>query len=117
MDGNLLDAGSDAEPVCGQRSEMLSTPMLETRCEALVHVSQAIAAHGDPKELFSVLANELHRVVQFDFIGVSLRDKNSDTFQNYFIDMTSRSELVPEEKLAPDETLTQWAYLEKAQST
>jgi hypothetical protein len=60
-------------------------------------VSQAIGAHDDPKELFRVLADELHRVVQFDFIGVSLRDKNSDTFQNYFIDMTSRSELVPDE--------------------
>src|SRR5258708_4490008 len=97
-------------PSVGNDSEILSTPMLETRCETLVHVSQAIAAHGDPKELFNVLVNELHRVVQFDFIGVSLRDKNSDTFQNYFIDMTSRSELVTEEKLAPDETLTQWVY-------
>jgi formate hydrogenlyase transcriptional activator len=97
-------------PSVGNDSEILSAPMLETRCETLVRVSQAIAAHGDPKELFSVLANELHRVVQFDFIGVSLRDKNSDTFQNYFIDMTSRSELVPEEKLAPDETLTRWVY-------
>jgi formate hydrogenlyase transcriptional activator len=48
--------------------------------------------------------------VQFDFIGVSLRDKNSDTFQNYFIDMTSRSELAPEEKLTPEETLTLWVY-------
>jgi formate hydrogenlyase transcriptional activator len=94
----------------GNDPEILSAPMLETRCETLVHVSQAIAAHGDPKELFSVLANELHRVVQFDFIGVSLRDENSDTFQNYFIDMASRSELVPEEKLAPDETLTPWVY-------
>jgi hypothetical protein len=60
------------------------------RYETLVRVSQVIGAHGDPKELFGVLVNELHRVVQFDFIGVSLRDKNSDTFQNYFIDMTSR---------------------------
>src|ERR1700732_3978992 len=91
-------------------SQVVTAPALETRCEALVRVSQAIAAHGDPKELFSVLANELHRVVQFDFIGISLRDKNSDTFQNYFIDMTSRSELVPEEKLTPEETLTLRVY-------
>jgi formate hydrogenlyase transcriptional activator len=41
---------------------------------------------------------------------VSLRDKNSDTFHDYFIDMTSRSELVPEEKLMPEETLTLWVY-------
>src|SRR6266403_4188230 len=89
---------------------MLAAPVLETRFETFVRLSQAIAALGDPKELFGVLVNELHRVVQFDFIGVSLRYKNSDTFQNYFIDMTSRSELAPEEKLTPEETLTLWVY-------
>jgi formate hydrogenlyase transcriptional activator len=94
----------------GNGSEILAAPALETRFETLVRVSQAIAAHRDPKELFGVLVNELHRVVQFDFIGVSFRDKDSDTFQNYFIDMTSRAELIPEEKLTPEETLTLWVY-------
>jgi formate hydrogenlyase transcriptional activator len=83
---------------------------LAVRFETLVRVSQAIAAHGDPKELFGVLANELHRVVEFDFIGVSFRDKDSATFRNYFLDMTSRSELVPEETLRPEETLTLRVY-------
>jgi formate hydrogenlyase transcriptional activator len=94
----------------GNDSEILAAPALETRFETLVRLSQAIAAHGDPKELFGVLVDELHQVVQFDFIGVSLHDKDSDTFQNYFIDMTSRSELVPDEKLTPEETLTLWVY-------
>ena len=94
----------------GNDSEILATPALETRFETLVHVSQAIAAHRDPKELFGVLVNELHRVVQFDFIGVSFRDKDSDSFQNYFIDMASRAELIPEEKLTPEETLTLRVY-------
>src|SRR6266436_9614620 len=97
-------------PSVGNDSEIFSAAMLETRCETLFRVSKAFAAHGDPKELFGVLANELHRVVQFDFIGVSLRDKNSDTFQDYFIDMTNRSELAPEEKLTPEEALTLWVY-------
>src|SRR5882724_7705868 len=97
-------------PSVGNDSEILTAPVLETRCETLVRVSQAIAAHGDPKELFGVLANELHRVVQFDFIGVSFRDKDSDPFQNYFIDMTTRAELIPEEKLTPGETLTLRVY-------
>ena len=96
-------------PSVGNDSEILS-PMLETRCETLVRVSKAFAAHGDPKELFAVLANELHQVVQFDFIAVSFREKDSDTFQDYFIDMTSRSELVPGEQLAPEETLALWVY-------
>jgi formate hydrogenlyase transcriptional activator len=94
----------------GNDSEILAAPALETRFETLVRVSQAIAAHRDPKELFGVLVDELHRVVQFDFIGVSFRDKDSDTFQNYFIDMTSRAELIPEEALTPEETLTLRVY-------
>ena len=90
--------------------EVLAAPALDTRYETLFRLSQAIAAHGDPKELFGVLANELHRVVQSDLIGVSLRDPNSGTFENYFIDMMSRSELVPEKTLTPEETLTSWVY-------
>jgi formate hydrogenlyase transcriptional activator len=91
-------------------SESLTTPALATRYETLVRVSRAIGAHRDLKELFGILADELRGVVQFDLIGVSLRGQDSDTFQNYFIDMASRSELVPEEKLTPEETLTLWVY-------
>jgi formate hydrogenlyase transcriptional activator len=91
-------------------TEVVTATPLAVCYETLVRVSQAIGAHGDLKELFGVLANELQRVVQFDFIGVSLRDKNSDTFRNYFIDMASGSELFPGETLKPEETLTVWVY-------
>jgi formate hydrogenlyase transcriptional activator len=90
--------------------EVLAAPALAMRYETLVRVSRAIGAHRDLKKLFGILADELHGVVQFDFIGVSLRDQDSDTFQNYFIDMASRSELLPEEKLTPEETLTLRVY-------
>jgi formate hydrogenlyase transcriptional activator len=91
-------------------SVVVAAPPLAVCYETLVRVSQAIGAHGDLKGLFGVLANELQRVVQFDFIGVSLRDDNSDTFHNYFIDMASGSELLPEEPLTPKETLTLCVY-------
>jgi formate hydrogenlyase transcriptional activator len=90
--------------------EVLAAPALAARYETLVRVSRAIGAHRDLKELFGVLADELRGVVQFDLIGVSLRDQDSDSFENYFIDMTSRSELVPKETLTPEETLTLWVY-------
>ena len=83
---------------------------LAVRYQTLVRVSQAIGAHGDLKELFGVLADELHRVVQFDFIGVSLRAESLPTFKNYFIDVTTRTELLPDEELAPEETLTLQVY-------
>jgi hypothetical protein len=91
-------------------SEGVTVSPLALCYDTLVRVSQAIGAYGDPKELFGVLIDELHRVVQFDFIGISLRDKNSDSFRNYFIDMTSRSEPIREEQLAPEETLTLRVY-------
>jgi len=97
-------------PIVNSDSEVLAAPALAMRYETLVRMSQAIGAHRDLKELFGILMDELHGVVQFDFIGVSLRDQDSDTFQNYFIDMASRSELVPEEQLMPEETLTLWVY-------
>src|SRR5260370_9104581 len=80
------------------------------RYETLVRMARAIGADRDLKELFGILMDELHGVVQFDIIGVSLRDRDSDTFRNYFVDMGSRSEFVPEEQLMPEETLTLWVY-------
>jgi formate hydrogenlyase transcriptional activator len=91
-------------------AEVAAASPLAVRYETLVRVSQAIGTHGDLKELFGVLADELHRVVQFDFIGVSLRDENLPTFQNYFIDVTTRTELLPDEELTPEETLTLRVY-------
>jgi formate hydrogenlyase transcriptional activator len=101
---------TETDGILTDDSKGVTAPPLALWYETLVGVSRAVAAHGDPKELFGVLASELHRVVQFDFIGVSLHDKDSDTFQNYFIDMASRSELLPEEKLTPEETLTLSVY-------
>src|SRR5260370_6577572 len=74
------------------------------RYETLVRMSRAIGAHRDLKELFGILMDELHGVVQFDVIGVSLRDRDSDTFRNYFVDMGSRSEFVPEEQRSEEHT-------------
>jgi len=48
-----------------------------SRYESLVGVSNAIGTHRDPKDLFSALVRELHRVVRFDCIGVSIRDEKS----------------------------------------
>jgi formate hydrogenlyase transcriptional activator len=90
--------------------EVLAAPALTTRYETLVRVSRAVGAYRDPKDLLGILMDELQGMLQFDFVGVYLRDQNSDTFQNYFIDVAGRSALVPEEQLTPEETLTSWVY-------
>jgi formate hydrogenlyase transcriptional activator len=97
-------------PTVNNELEVLAAPALAIQYETLVRVSRAIGAHRDLKGLLGILMDELYGVVQFDLIGVSLRDQDSDAFQNYFIDMTSRSELVPEQNLTPEETLTLSVY-------
>jgi formate hydrogenlyase transcriptional activator len=51
------------------------SPVAE-RYEALIRVSQAIHAHRDPKDLFRALADELHRVMQFDGIVIAQFDES-----------------------------------------
>src|SRR5258708_19515726 len=97
-------------PAVNSNLEILPAPRLDVRYETVVRVSRAIGAHLNAKELFRILMDELRGVVQFDFVGISFRDQDSDAFQNYFIDMTSRSELVPEEHLPPQATLTPRVY-------
>lgn len=54
---------------------MSSSPAIElsndlgARYESLIRLSDAIRSHRDQKELFDLLANELHRVVQFDALA------------------------------------------------
>jgi hypothetical protein len=48
---------------------------LVARHEALIRVSRAINVHRDPKELFRVLASELQRVVNFDYVALFLYDE------------------------------------------
>ena len=55
------------------------------RYESLVGVSNAIGTHRDPQELFGALVRELHRVVRFDYIGVTIRDEKSNTFHRHSI--------------------------------
>ena len=79
MDWNLPDL---VVPTVNSDLEVLTAPALAVRYETLVRMSRAIGAHRDLKELFGILMDELHGVVQFDLIGVSIRDRDSDTFQN-----------------------------------
>lgn len=94
----------------GNDLEIVAAPAFEARFETLVRVSQLIGAHRDPKDLFNVLADELHGVVQFDHVGVSVLDRDSTIWHDYFLDMESRSALVLEDGGVREETLAWWVY-------
>src|SRR3984893_16914067 len=80
------------------------------RFESLVRVSNAIGMHRDPKELFSVLVRELHRVVPFDYIGVTIRDEKSNTFHRHSIDATTEAAIPPDRELSMEESDAWWVY-------
>jgi formate hydrogenlyase transcriptional activator len=81
-----------------------------TRYESLVRVSNAIGTHRDPQDLFSALVRELHRVVRFDCIGVSIRDEKSSTFHRHFVDAETEAAIPPDPELAMEESDAWWVY-------
>jgi len=87
-----------------------SRPSAAARFESLVRVSNAIGTHRDPKELFSVLVSELHRVVPFDYIGVTIRDEKSNTFRRHSIDAKTEAAIPPDPELTMEESDAWWVY-------
>jgi formate hydrogenlyase transcriptional activator len=75
-----------------------------TRFESLVRVSNAIGLHRDPEELFAALVKELHRVVRFDYIGVTIRDEKSNTFHRHSVDAETEAAIPPDPELAIEES-------------
>ena len=81
-----------------------------TRFESLVGVSNAIGTHRDPQELFGALLRELHRVVRFDYIGVSIRDEKSNTFHRHSLDAQTEAPVPPDPELCMEESDAWWVY-------
>jgi formate hydrogenlyase transcriptional activator len=75
-----------------------------SRFESLVRVSNAIGMHRDPEELFAALVKELHRVVRFDYIAVTIRDEKSNTFHKHSVDAETEAVIPPDPELAIEES-------------
>ncbi len=89
---------------------MLAIPALDARFESLVRISQAIGVHRDPEELFDALAEELHRVVPFNYICISVQDQRHNTLRDRFIDMENRRLVPVEARLTDDQRIMSWVY-------
>ena len=76
-------------PTVNTDLEILTTPALATRFETLIRVFREIGVRSDPEELFATLANELHRVLPFDCVGLSIREANKDSIKDQFSDIHS----------------------------
>ncbi len=83
---------------------------LAERYEALVRVAHAVGVYRDPKELFRVLASELHSAVDFDFVGLFLYDDARHTVENPVLETVHGRGIVIPPDYPPEETITWWIY-------
>src|ERR1700722_1755993 len=81
-----------------------------TRYESLVGVSNAIGTHRNPQDLYGALVRELHRVVRFDYVGLSIRDEKTNTFPRHFVDADTEAASPPDPELAMMESDSWWVY-------
>src|SRR5258707_15837188 len=81
-----------------------------TRYELLVGVSNAIGMHRDPQELFGALLRELHRVVRFDYIGVSIRGEKCNTFHRPSLDAETKAPVPPHPEPTMEESAAWGVY-------
>ena len=81
-----------------------------SRYEALIRVSQAIAAHRDPAELFDVLRKELRSVVKFDSVGVVQYDEAGNEIAWHLAERCKEMKDPLREEIPREETITWWVY-------
>lgn len=78
------------------------------RHQALFRLSETLISNRDPEELFKVLALELHRVIDFHYVGVGIYDEARHQMHLRLFDESGAAIEAP--KLAPEETTTWWVY-------
>src|SRR5712672_2165692 len=78
------------------------------RHEALLRVSQTLISIRSSEELFSILARELHAVVNFYVMGVGIYDEKAHEMRTTSYGEPGVPLQVP--KFAPEETFSWWVY-------
>src|SRR5258708_4178952 len=91
-------------------SGILAATLPEARYDTPIPISNSIGTYRDPQDLFRALVRELHRVVQFDNVGVSIYDEKSNTFHRHFVDAETETAIPPDPELTMEESDAWWVY-------
>ena len=78
--------------------------------EALLEVSETIAQHRDLKALFHELANHLHAVLQFDFLGMVLHDSARGTMRLHILETQQPIEKESTEEMPVGNSPSGWVF-------
>ena len=90
----------------------LTSPLDSSRrqFEALLEVSEAIAQQHDLKALFHELAERLHSVLQFDFLGLVLHNPAKNTMRLHILATREHTEPPQSNELAMDDSPAAWVW-------
>jgi formate hydrogenlyase transcriptional activator len=91
-------------------SQAESGQSFHARYEALLRISQALCEYRHPKELFRVLADELRRVVPFNYVAVYLYDQASHRIYNPLLETLKGPRFAIPTGFPVAETITWWVY-------
>ncbi len=80
------------------------------RCQALLEVSEAIAAHRDLSELFHHLGERLHQVVQFEFLALILHDPSRNVMRLHILESSIPASVQTGKELPIDESPGGWVW-------
>jgi formate hydrogenlyase transcriptional activator len=97
LDSARLSSASPAEPSARQ-------------IEALLEVSETIAQQRDLKALFHDLAERLHGVLSFDFLGLVLHNPANNTMRLHILETRDPVEHKPSNELPVDEVPAGWVW-------
>ena len=82
-------------------------PLQASRYDALRRVARTIAAHRDPQELFNILAEELHPIVDFSLLRVFLYEETRHVLQALVREPVA---LAAPAEIPPDDYPAWWVY-------
>ncbi|MBZ5642753.1 MAG: sigma 54-interacting transcriptional regulator [Acidobacteriia bacterium] len=77
---------------------------------ALLEVAEAIAQHRDLGELFHELADRLHRVVEFDYLTVTLHDAARNVMRLHILEAEGPRGIHPGAEFPVGETPSGWVW-------
>jgi formate hydrogenlyase transcriptional activator len=82
----------------------------EAQHQALLEVAEAIAQHRDLGELFHELAARLHRVVEFDYLNLTLHDAARNVMRLHILEAEGPRTIHPGAELPVGETPSGWVW-------
>jgi formate hydrogenlyase transcriptional activator len=82
----------------------------EAQHQALLEVAETIAQHRDLGELFHELAARLHRVVEFDYLNVTLHDAARNVMRLHILEAEGPRTISPGAEFPVSETPSGWVW-------